>query len=56
MFKEFNKALLPSLCKEESRNVSFRKKNALIASTTRASTGATRLSTVLKNLFVPLVE
>lgn len=56
MFKEFNKALLPSLCKEESCNVSFRKKSALIASTTRASTGATRLSTVLKNLFVPLVE
>lgn len=56
IFEEFNKALLPSLCKEESRNVSFRKKSALIALAARAATGATGLSTVLENLFVPLLE
>ena len=56
IYEEFNKALLPSLCKEESCNVSFWKKSALIASTTRTATGATGLSTIFKNLFVPLVE
>lgn len=50
IFKEFNKALLPSLCKKELCNVSFQKKSTLIA-----STGATRLSIVFKNLFDSLV-